>query len=243
MTLCGALWVSRLAHPRSPAARPSEHWRLVVPGKKKPKKAKGWRQVGGGGKVVQILPREMCTWAMTRPRAAAWMRHLRPRDRKTSSGRLQRFAMQHRFILVDGALVALPLPSLGVSSLDLGRLQTQAAPFLFWCPDFSGARSVRCQDPGCRLVFGMGGGEPKSLAAGRAAMWPASGRFPAIRLPHGLRATAGFVRSTLRPDVRGPCAASRSRWSARACPRRDTEPGSARSAGHARCGQAGHSAR
>jgi hypothetical protein len=59
--------------------------------------------------------------------------------------KLLRFVQRGRILLRCGSALALSLPSLGVSSLDLGRLFTQAALFscaMFFAMRFSSATSA-----------------------------------------------------------------------------------------------------
>src|ERR1700681_1314143 len=59
------------------------------------------------------------------------------------SGKLLHFVQRGRILLRCGSAFALSLPSLGVSSLDLGRLFIQAALFSFReASSFRGARSA-----------------------------------------------------------------------------------------------------
>jgi hypothetical protein len=68
--------------------------------------------------------------------------------------RVLRFVQRGRILLRCGSAFALSLPSLGVSSLDLGRLFNQAALFSFWASFFHRHSGMRVSaDPESRACW------------------------------------------------------------------------------------------
>ncbi len=94
----------------------------------------------GPDHVIKLLKqRQKCPSAAS----LAQCRNLRILHWKMSR-RLLPFVQRGRILLRCGSAFALSLPSLGVSSLDLGRLFTQAA--LFFLASHFGARQARTSD-------------------------------------------------------------------------------------------------